>query len=228
MKAGAVDYLPKPFRDEELLCAVERALKRSSEQWLQRWERKEVRDRLSTLTPREFDVLKGVIAGMLKKQIAALLGVTEGTIKFHRRRVMEKLGVISVAELVILAQRAGVALTSTDATNRPVDAQSDRSFSSAGSQAQLFSEPLGFLCYVICNSVAVAVIDIWMSGMSGLEVQRKLQTVSPKTRVIISTANDYDSVRNAAIQAGAIAYFVKPFDDDAFLEAVLRALPSSD
>ena len=64
--------------------------------------------------------------------------------------------------------------------------------------------------------------------MSGLEVQRKLQTVSPKTRVIISAANDYDSVRNAAIQAGAIAYFVKPFDDDAFLEAVLRALPSSD
>ena len=117
MKAGAVDYLPKPFRDEKLLCAVERALKRSSEQWLQRWERKEVRDRLSTLTPREFDVLKGVIAGMLNKQIAALLGVTEGTIKAHRGRVMEKMGVISVAELVILAQRAGVALTSTDATN---------------------------------------------------------------------------------------------------------------
>ena len=64
--------------------------------------------------------------------------------------------------------------------------------------------------------------------MSGLEVQRKLQTVSPKTRVIISTANDYDSVRNEAIQAGAFAYFVKPFDDNAFLEAVLRALPSSD
>jgi two-component system, LuxR family, response regulator FixJ len=96
---------------------VERALKRSSEQWLQRWERKEVRDRLSTLTLREFDVLKGVIAGMLNKQIAGQLGVTEGTIKVHRGRVMEKMGVISVAELVILAPRAGVALTSTDATN---------------------------------------------------------------------------------------------------------------
>src|ERR1700739_462082 len=59
MKAGAVDYLPKPFRDENLLSAVERALKRSSEQWLQRSQRKEVRDRLATLTPREFDVLKG-------------------------------------------------------------------------------------------------------------------------------------------------------------------------
>jgi DNA-binding NarL/FixJ family response regulator len=74
----------------------------------------------------------------------------------------------------------------------------------------------------MCNSVALAVIDIWMSG--GLEVQKELQAVSPKTRVIISTANDHDSVRNAAIQAGALAYFVKPFDDDAFLAAVRQGL----
>jgi FixJ family two-component response regulator len=95
---------------------------------------------------------------------------------------------------------------------------------SAGLQAQLFSEPLGFLAYVICNTVALAVLDIFMSAMSGLEVQKELQVVSPKTRVIMSTANDHDSVRNAAIQAGAIAYFVKPFDDDAFLAAVHQAM----
>jgi FixJ family two-component response regulator len=116
MKAGAIDYLPKPFRDEDLLYAVERALERSSRQWLQRLQRKEVRDRLATLTPREFDVLKCVIAGRLNKQIAAQLGTTEGTIKVHRGRVMEKMGATSVAELVILAQRAGIAPTSTDAT----------------------------------------------------------------------------------------------------------------
>jgi FixJ family two-component response regulator len=108
MKAGAVDYLQKPFRNEDLLSCVERALKRSSEQWLQRLQRKEVRDRLAMLTPREFDVLKGVVAGMLNKQIAAQFGTTEGTIKVHRGRVMEKMGVTSVAELVILAQRAGI------------------------------------------------------------------------------------------------------------------------
>lgn len=113
MKAGAVDYLQKPFRDEDLLTAVERALKRSSEQWLRRLERKEARDRLATLTPREFDVLKGVIAGMLNKQIAAQFGTTEGTIKVHRGRVMEKMGTTSVAELVILAQRAGIAPTAS-------------------------------------------------------------------------------------------------------------------
>jgi two-component system response regulator HydG len=102
----------------------------------------------------------------------------------------------------------------------------DRLLSSAGLQAHLFGEPLDFLSYVICNSVAVAVIDIWMPGMSGLEVQTKLQAVSPDTRVIISTANDHDAVRNAAIQAGAIAYFVKPFDDAAFLAAVHLAIAS--
>jgi len=94
-------YLPKPFDDENLLSAVKRALERSSEQWLQHSQRKEMRDRLATLTPREFEVLKCVIAGMLNKQIASQLGTTEGTIKVHRGRVMEKMGATSVAELVI-------------------------------------------------------------------------------------------------------------------------------
>ena len=101
----------------------------------------------------------------------------------------------------------------------------DRLLSSAGLQAQLFSEPLGFLSYVIRNPVPVAVIDIWLStGMSGLDVQTKLQGVSPETRVIISTADSHDSVRSAAIKAGAIAYFVKPFDEGAFLATVHQAL----
>jgi FixJ family two-component response regulator len=103
----------------------------------------------------------------------------------------------------------------------------DRLLLSEGLQAQLFSEPFDFLSYVIYNSVTLAVIDIWMSGMSGLEVQKQLQSVSPKTRVIISTANDHDSVRNAAIEAGAIAYFVKPFNDDVFLAAVHQAIASA-
>ena len=116
MKAGAVDYLSKPFGDEELLYALEQALTRSSEQWRQHSQRKKVRERLAMLTPREFDVLKLVVGGMLNKQIASQLGTTEGTIKVHRGRVMEKMGATSVAELVILAQRAGIAPASTDST----------------------------------------------------------------------------------------------------------------
>ena len=103
----------------------------------------------------------------------------------------------------------------------------DRLLSSAGLQAQLFHEPLGFLSYAGCNSVALAVIDIWMPGISGLATQQKLQTVSPNTRVIIITANDDASVRNSAIQCGAIAFFVKPFDDETFLAAVHQAMASA-
>src|SRR5208282_2378215 len=116
MKAGAVDYLSKPFRDEDLLCALEQALTRSSEQWLKRSQRKKVHERFATLTPREFDVLKLVINGMLNKQIASQLGTTEWTIKVHRGRVMEKIGAKSVAELVVLAQRAGIASAFEDYT----------------------------------------------------------------------------------------------------------------
>jgi len=103
----------------------------------------------------------------------------------------------------------------------------DRLLSSAGLQAQLFSEPLAFLSYITCNSVALAVVDIWMSSLNGLQVQKKLQAVLPKTRVIIVTATDEDSVRDAAIEGGAIAYFVKPFEENAFLAAVNSGLASA-
>lgn len=116
MKSGAIDYLSKPFRDEDLLGAVKQALVRASEQRVKSSQRKEMRARLARLTPREFDVLKLVIGGMLNKQIAGRLGTTEGTIKVHRGRVMEKMGAKSVAELVIFAQRAGIASESADTT----------------------------------------------------------------------------------------------------------------
>ena len=109
MKRGAVDFLPKPFRDDELLSAVAKALARSAEYWRQRCEVVEKRERLAKLTPREFEVFRSVIAGLLNKQIAAELGVAVRTIKHHRARVMQKAGVVSVAELVSLAQKAGVA-----------------------------------------------------------------------------------------------------------------------
>lgn len=109
MKAGAVDFLTKPVDDEELLAAVARALARAVEVRKAAAERVAARARLDTLTPREFEVLQGVIAGKLNKHIADELGAAEKTIKIHRGRVMEKMGVLSVAELVRVSQVAGVA-----------------------------------------------------------------------------------------------------------------------
>jgi FixJ family two-component response regulator len=108
MKSGAVDFLIKPFTEEALFAAVDRALQRSAEASQQRNEYRHARERLTSLTPREFDVLRYVISGLLNKQIAAELGATEKTIKVHRGRVMEKIGMRSVADLVRFAERARV------------------------------------------------------------------------------------------------------------------------
>jgi FixJ family two-component response regulator len=109
MKAGAVDFLTKPVDDETLLEAVSRALARSAEFLRRKAQRASARAKLNRLTPREFEVMRSIIAGLLNKQIAAELGAAEKTVKIHRGRVMEKMGVTSVAELVRLAETAGVA-----------------------------------------------------------------------------------------------------------------------
>ena len=109
MKAGAVDFLPKPFRTNELLECVERALARAAEQRQRGEEKTEARRLLDLLTPREFEVMQLVVTGLLNKQIASELGTAEKTIKVHRGRVMKKLGKASVAELVRLVETARIA-----------------------------------------------------------------------------------------------------------------------
>jgi FixJ family two-component response regulator len=108
MKAGAVDFLSKPIRGDELLQCVERALTRSARQRRQSTERKRVQQLLGLLTPREVEVMQLVIRGMLNKQIAGELGIAEKTTKFHRGRMMRKLHVTSAVELAQLVERTSV------------------------------------------------------------------------------------------------------------------------
>jgi FixJ family two-component response regulator len=105
MKAGAVEFLTKPFRDQDLLDSIQQALERdrkAREQWA---EIEGLRRRFDLLTPREGEVMALMVAGLLNKQIAAELGASETTVKIHRHRVMEKLGAGSLAELVRMAER---------------------------------------------------------------------------------------------------------------------------
>lgn len=106
MRAGAVDFLVKPVKREKLLSAIARAEERDTTARQARCERQSVEGKLATLTPREFEVLQHVVVGRLNKQIASALGTVEKTIKVHRGRMMAKLGVRSVAELVRLTEKA--------------------------------------------------------------------------------------------------------------------------
>ena len=108
MKGGALDFLTKPVNDENLLASIRAAIKRDSVARREQAELFEIRARLALLTPREQEVLDHVVTGKLNKQIADDLGVVEKTIKVHRARVMEKMKVQSVAELVRLVERSGI------------------------------------------------------------------------------------------------------------------------
>jgi FixJ family two-component response regulator len=105
MKAGAVEFLTKPFYKEPLINAVKEALARDGEVRKQRSETLELRNRLATLTPREHQVLALVVTGLLNKQIAGELGTTDLTVKAHRGRVMRKMGAGSLADLVRMAEK---------------------------------------------------------------------------------------------------------------------------
>jgi FixJ family two-component response regulator len=108
MKAGAVDFLPKPFKPKQLLESVERALTRSAEQRRRASAKTHARDLIERLTPREHEVMQLVATGMLNKQVGGELGMAEKTVKTHRAHVMQKLGITSVAELMVVLQKAEV------------------------------------------------------------------------------------------------------------------------
>ena len=107
MKASVVDFLPKPFEDQQLLDAVHQAIEKHKVSRQERAELAGIERRIASLTSRQYQVFALVITGLLNKQIAAELSVTEKTVKVHRARVMQKMEVVSLAELARLAERVG-------------------------------------------------------------------------------------------------------------------------
>jgi len=108
MKKGAVHFLTKPLDDNDLLWAVNEAVEKDRKAKAVQAEVQDIRGRIGLLTPREYEILRYVVSGMLNKQIAYILNIAEKTVKIHRGRVMEKMGADSVAELVRLAQKTGI------------------------------------------------------------------------------------------------------------------------
>jgi FixJ family two-component response regulator len=108
MKAGAVEFLRKPFREQDLLDAIQQALERDRDGREQRAEIAKLRKRFDSLTPREREVMTLVVAGLLNKQVAGELGTSEASVKVHRQHVMEKIGADSLAKLVRMADKIGI------------------------------------------------------------------------------------------------------------------------
>jgi FixJ family two-component response regulator len=238
IKAGAEDLLTKPVQKDELLAVIEQALARGR-------KRKHEDDKLagwrrlvSRLTPREQQVFERVVRGGLNKQIAFELGSTERTIKAHRQHVMQKLQIRSVAELVLMAEkqlpvephynlgdRFGGRMRSRKLVLVVDDDRSmlravERLLTVRGYAVEAFSTVNSFIRSGKLGGAACLVLDINLNGVSGIELKRQLTRAGASLPTIFITAQQNDATRQAASDAGCIAYLTKPFASQDLVDAI--------
>jgi len=118
MKGGAVDFLTKPFADHALLDAIEAAIATDRKRRAERAELADLRERLATLTPREHEVLPLVVSGLLNKQAAQELGISEVTLQIHRSKIMRKMAAASLADLVRISEKLGIKVSHSRRTGK--------------------------------------------------------------------------------------------------------------
>lgn len=235
IKYGAVDFLTKPFTDADLMSAIHAAIAQDRQKRAERAEFSLLKRRYLELTPREREVLPLVVSGLLNKQAAAQLGISEVTLQIHRRNVMQKMEAASLADLVRIAERLEVPVThsrrslarSKVSKHRKVVAIVDDDlgllesledlFESAGYSARSFSSA-GSLLSSGLSGLDVLITDIGMPDMDGFELRDVAKKLRPSLPVFLITG------RHEIADQGISGCFRKPFDAQAMLTAVADAV----
>ncbi|MGF6177075.1 FixJ family two-component response regulator [Ensifer sp. 4252] len=239
IKDGAVDFLTKPFTDTDLMNAIHAAIAQDREKRAERAESGKLKRRYLDLTPREREVLPLVVSGLLNKQAAAELGISEVTLQIHRRNVMQKMAAASLADLVRIAERLEIPIThSRRAGGKPRVTKHRRVVAivdddlrllesledlleSAGYLARSFSSA-GSLLSSGLSGLDALITDIGMPGMDGFELRDFVKKMRPDLPVFLITGrHEIAEQHNAQDISGC---FRKPFDAQVLLAALANAL----
>ncbi len=242
IRHGAVDFLTKPFSDVDLLAAIRTAIAQDRERRTERAELALLRQRYGNLTQRERDVLPLVVSGILNKQAAAELGISEVTLQVHKRNVMQKMGTASLAELVRIAEKlqipgahsrrsGGLRISNPKPLVAIVDDDPrlleslEELLESAGHAVRTFSSAQTLLGSNALPEIVCLITDIGMPGMDGFELQRLVRERRPDLPVILITGRHELA---ELPQAKYSRLFRKPFDGRALLAAIGDALTEKD
>jgi FixJ family two-component response regulator len=240
IKRGAVDFLTKPFSDTDLMAAIRSAISRDKDTRAARAELSILRQRYDALTPRERDVLPLVVSGLLNKQAAAELGISEVTLQIHRRNVMKKMQAGSLADLVRFAEKLQIPATHSrpmggrmsgrvrkmvavvDDDPRILESLEDL-LESAEYDVRVHSSGRSLLASGVTN-IDCLITDVGMPEMDGFELRDRIRQLRPELPVFLITGRRDLTLNRQDDGQRETELFSKPFDGPALLAAIANAL----